>query len=85
MISILAAPPIPSLPQLLGPAVARAALLESAGYKVVSVPQTEWAALKDANAKAAYVLNAVKAAAPGVKVRALRRLRHFCSSARKYM
>lgn len=56
---------------LLGPAVARAGLLESAGFKVVSVPHGDWLALKDDASKASYVLNAVKTAVPGAKVDAL--------------
>jgi hypothetical protein len=59
----------PPLCQLLGPASARSGLLEAAGFKVIQVPFVEFASLKDAKAKAAYVLTAVKAAAPGPKVR----------------
>ncbi len=64
-------PPPP--PQLLGPAIARARLLESRGFKVVSVPISDWAALKDSKAKASYLLKAVRAAAPGAasKVRSM--------------
>lgn len=61
---------------LLGPALARARLLESRGLKVVNVPISEWAALGgDAKAKAAYLLKAVKAQVPGAasKVDALQR------------
>ena len=48
---------------LLGPAAARSALLEAAGFKVVPVPHTEFAAAgSDAKARATYVLNAIKAA-----------------------
>eukprot|EP00798_Chlamydomonas_sp_ICE-L_P021340 gene21340-28275_t len=58
---------------LLGPAIARAKLLETKGYKVVSVPISEWSGLGDSKAKAAYLLKAIKAAAPGAssKVSAL--------------
>jgi hypothetical protein len=42
--------------QLLGPAVARARLLESAGYKVVQVSPADFSSLKDSKAKAAFVL-----------------------------
>ncbi|KAG1655038.1 hypothetical protein FOA52_008789 [Chlamydomonas sp. UWO 241] len=52
----------------LGPAVARAKLLEAAGYKVVPVSMTEWAAQGDDKTKAAAVLKAAKAA--GVNVSA---------------
>eukprot|EP00798_Chlamydomonas_sp_ICE-L_P028377 gene28377-31511_t len=49
---------------LLGPAVARAKLLEAKGYKVVSVPISAWAGLTDSKAKAAFLLKAIKAAVP---------------------
>jgi len=56
-----------------GAAAARARLLEARGYKVVTVRQGEWAGLADAKAKAGFLLNAIKAAAPAAagKVAAL--------------
>lgn len=48
---------------VLGPASARAALLEAAGYQVVSIPHTDFAAAgSDDKAKVTYVLNVIKAA-----------------------
>ena len=64
---------LPAVAQLLGPASARAGLLEAAGFKVVQVPFIEFASLKDTKAKAAYILAAVKAAVPGAKVEALQK------------
>ncbi len=56
---------------MLGPAAARAGLLEAAGYKVVQVPFVEFVALADTKAKAAYILNALKST--GAKVDALQK------------
>lgn len=59
----------------LGPAVSRAKLLESQGYKAVLVPFNEWAALKTPQEKAKLVLAKTRAAVPAIasKVDALQR------------
>ncbi len=64
--------------QPLGPALSRAKLLESQGFKVVLVPFGEWAGLASPQDKAKLVLNKIKTALPGAagKVRlAVLRLR----------
>jgi len=48
----------------LGPALSRAGLLASQGYKPVLIPFSEWAGLAGEKAKAAYLLTKVKAAVP---------------------
>eukprot|EP00955_Chlamydomonas_euryale_P072334 361367-Chlamydomonas_euryale.AAC.2 len=52
----------------LGPAAARAKLLEAAGYKVAMVSAAEWSGLGDDKTKAAAVLKAAKAAGINVGV-----------------
>lgn len=56
---------------LLGPAAARAGLLEAAGFKVVQVPFVEFASLKTTKAKAEFILSAVKTT--GARVDALQK------------
>lgn len=51
--------------QALGPAAARARLLESKGYKAVLVSAVDWAGLADHKAKAKFLLAAVQKAVPG--------------------
>uniref|UniRef100_A0A7S3VM75 RAP domain-containing protein n=1 Tax=Dunaliella tertiolecta TaxID=3047 RepID=A0A7S3VM75_DUNTE len=48
----------------LGPAAARAKLLESKGYKGVLISAADWAGLADSKAKAKHLLAAVKKAVP---------------------
>ena len=50
--------------QPLGPAAARAKLLESNGYKAVLISTAEWAGLADSKAKAKHLLTAVQKAVP---------------------